>query len=60
MKKLAIEGGTPVRAILLPYGHQWLDSDDIAAVAEVLKSDWLTQGPKVEEFEKRLSSRCPN
>ena len=58
MKKLAIEGGTPVRTELLPYGHQWLDSDDIAAVAEVLESDWLTQGPRVEEFEKTVARYC--
>jgi UDP-4-amino-4,6-dideoxy-N-acetyl-beta-L-altrosamine transaminase len=58
VEKLAIKGGTPVRAKLLPYGHQWLDSDDIAAVAEVLEGDWLTQGPKVEEFEKTVARYC--
>jgi perosamine synthetase len=36
---------------MLPYGRQWLDEDDIAAVIDVLRSDWLTTGPKVEEFE---------
>lgn len=51
MTKLAIEGGTPVRQRMLPYGHQWLDDQDIAAVVEVLRSDWLTTGPKVVEFE---------
>jgi len=50
--KLAIEGGKPIRETLLPYGHQWLDEDDIAAVVQALRSDWLTTGPKVEEFEK--------
>jgi perosamine synthetase len=49
--KLAIEGGTPVRAELLPYGRQTIDADDIAAVTEVLRSDWLTTGPAVDEFE---------
>jgi len=39
----------------IPYGHQWLDDKDIAAVVEVLKSDWLTQGPKVQEFETALA-----
>lgn len=39
----------------IPYGRQWIDQDDIAAVIEVLKSDWITQGPKVEEFEKALA-----
>ena len=32
--KLAINGGTPVRKTMLPYGRQWLDEDDIAAVVE--------------------------
>jgi perosamine synthetase len=49
---LAIHGGTPVRETLLPYGHQVIDDQDIAAVAEVLRSDWLTTGPKVGEFEE--------
>ncbi len=39
---------------LIPYGRQWIDQDDIQAVTTVLKSDYLTQGPKVEEFEKAL------
>jgi len=41
-----------VRERLLPYGRQSLDEDDIRAVVEVLKSDWLTTGPKVAEFEE--------
>src|SRR3954464_7144956 len=49
---LAYEGGLPVRESILPYGHQWLDDDDIAAVVEVLRSDWMTTGPKVGEFER--------
>jgi UDP-4-amino-4,6-dideoxy-N-acetyl-beta-L-altrosamine transaminase len=36
------------------YGKQSIDRDDLKAVAEVLKSDFLTQGPKVEEFEKAI------
>jgi perosamine synthetase len=51
MSLLAIDGGAPVRRKLLPYGHQWLDETDLAAVIEVLRSDWLTTGPKVVEFE---------
>jgi len=35
----------------LPYGRQWIDDDDIAAVVEVLKGDWITQGPTVAAFE---------
>lgn len=49
--KLALHGGRPVREKLLPYGRQTIDDDDIAAVVETLRSDWLTTGPKVPEFE---------
>lgn len=52
---LAIEGGTPVRKDFIPYGKQYIDDEDIEAVTEVLKSPYLTTGPKVGEFEKRLS-----
>ena len=54
---LAINGGTPVRAKLLPYGHQSIDDADIQAVVEVLRSDWLTTGPKVGEFEEVFALR---
>jgi perosamine synthetase len=40
----------------LPYGKQWIDEDDIAAVLEVLRSDWLTTGPKVTEFEQAVTA----
>ncbi len=40
----------------LPYGRQLIEDDDIAAVVEQLKGDWLTQGPAVERFEKELSA----
>jgi perosamine synthetase len=53
---LAIHGGSPVRATLLPYGRQSLDEGDIQSVVEVLKSDWLTTGPKVGEFEERFAA----
>jgi len=39
----------------LPYGRQHITDDDIDAVARVLRSDWLTQGPAVPEFEKSLA-----
>jgi dTDP-4-amino-4,6-dideoxygalactose transaminase len=58
MEKLAIEGGTPVRKTFLPYGHQSIDEDDIRAVVGVLRSDWITQGPRVDEFEKKLADYC--
>jgi UDP-4-amino-4,6-dideoxy-N-acetyl-beta-L-altrosamine transaminase len=38
----------------IPYGRQWLDEADIQAVVDVLRSDFLTQGPQVEAFEKKL------
>jgi len=56
LEMLAIHGGTPVRGKLLPYGRQSLDESDIQAVVEVLKSDWLTTGPKVGEFEERFAA----
>ena len=56
LETLAIHGGSPVRKSLLPYGRQSLDDADIQAVVEVLKSDWLTTGPKVGEFEERFAA----
>ena len=53
---LAIHGGPPTRTSLLPYGHQSIDESDIAAVVEVLRSDWLTTGPKVAEFEEAFAA----
>jgi perosamine synthetase len=52
---LAIDGGRPVRDRLLPYGRQTIDDGDVAAVVETLRSDWLTTGPKVGEFEQALA-----
>lgn len=54
MDKLAIHGGIPVRNVNIYYGHQYIDESDIEAVVDVLKSDYLTCGPKIEELEKRL------
>jgi perosamine synthetase len=42
--------------IEIPYGHQSVDDDDIAAVVEVLRGNWLTQGPAVERFETALGA----
>jgi UDP-4-amino-4,6-dideoxy-N-acetyl-beta-L-altrosamine transaminase len=38
----------------IPYGTQWIDEDDINEVVSVLKSDWITTGPKIKEFEDSL------
>jgi len=56
--KLAIIGGKPTRRTFLPYGRQWIDDSDIKAVTSVLKTDWITQGPKIVEFEKLISKYC--
>lgn len=40
---------------ILPYGRQWVDDDDIQAVVDVLRSDFLTTGPAVERFETALT-----
>jgi perosamine synthetase len=53
---LAIHGGSPVRQTLLPYGRQSIDESDIEAVVETLRSDWLTTGPKVAEFEEAMAA----
>lgn len=49
MEKLAIDGGTPVREEKIYYGRQWIDEEDIKAVAETLRSSFITCGPKVTE-----------
>lgn len=41
----------------LPYGRQVIDDEDIAAVTAVLRGDWLTTGPKIDEFEEALARR---
>src|SRR3984957_1012869 len=52
---LAVHGGPPVRKTLLPYGRQSIDESDIQAVVETLRSDWLTTGPKIAEFEEAMA-----
>lgn len=39
----------------IPYGRQYINDDDIKAVVETLKSDYLTQGPKIKEFEEKFA-----
>ena len=56
MEKLALFGGKPTLEKKIGYGHQYIDDADIKAVVEVLKSDYLTCGPKIEEAEKKLCS----
>ncbi len=52
---VALEGGEPVRRQMLPYGRQIIDEGDVAAVSEALRSDWLTTGPRVREFEQAFA-----
>ncbi len=40
---------------VIPYAQPWVDEQDLAAVAEVLRSEWLTTGPKVAEFEQAVA-----
>lgn len=54
MEKPAICGGMPVRDTKIFYGHQYLDQADYDAVVDVLKSDYLTCGPKINELEAKL------
>lgn len=54
MQKPAIEGGVPVRNSKIYYGHQYIDEADIQAVVDVMRSDYLTCGPKIAELEKKL------
>lgn len=56
-EQLALHGGIPVRSTLLPYGRQSIDENDIRAVLSVLRSDWLTTGPKIPEFEEEFAAR---
>jgi len=44
--------------VAIPYGRQSIDAEDVAAVEEVLKGDWLTQGPSVAAFEQAFAEAC--
>jgi len=54
MEKLAIKGGYPVRGGKIYYGRQWIEEEDIEAVVNTLRSDYITCGPKVDELERTL------
>ena len=47
-----------MREPIIPYGRQEISSKDIEAVVDVLRSDWLTQGPAVERFERLVAEYC--
>ena len=48
--------GPPLRSTLLPYGRHHVTEEEIGAVADVLRSAWLTTGPKVPEFEAAFAA----
>jgi perosamine synthetase len=53
--KIDAERYAPCAMRTIPYGRQQIDEDDIQAVVDVLRSDWLTTGPKVAEFEQSVA-----
>lgn len=54
--RLAVEGGTPIRLETLPYGRHSITEQDVQAVVGVLRSDWLTTGPTVGQFEREFAN----
>ena len=56
MSKPAIEGGVPVRKGLLPFSPPDIGGEEIEAAAAVLRSGWITTGPRCREFEQALCS----
>lgn len=42
----------------IPYARQWVNQEDVDALIAVLNSDWLTQGPVIAEFEKKVAQYC--
>lgn len=55
-EKLALYGGNPIRSKKIYYGKHEVTQEDVEAVCNVLKGDYLTQGPAIAEFEKDLAS----
>lgn len=53
-----IAADSRMKKAVIPYGRQSINKADIRAVLNVLKSDWLTQGPKIAEFETALAKYC--
>jgi len=54
-EKPAIEGGSSVRKEYLGYVKHWVGEEEIQAVVDVLKSDFITMGPKIEEYEQKMA-----
>ena len=54
-ESLAVDGGSPVRQTMLPYGEHTIDDQDVAKVVEALRSERITTGPMITEFERALA-----
>ena len=54
-RRLAIDGGQPVRATFLPYHQPLLGPEEEASVLATMRSGWLTTGPKTKLFEKQIA-----
>lgn len=55
-RKLAIDGGQPVRASFLPFGMPCLGDEEIEEVVDTLRSGWIGTGPKAERFEREFAA----
>lgn len=53
-----MKSGTEDKKKYLPYGRHHIDENDLKAVRDVLSSDWLTTGPKIEEFEQKIAQNA--
>lgn len=56
MEELAINGGMPASPKVLGYGHQDINEDDVKAVTDCLRGDYLTCGPATEAFEESIKA----
>ncbi len=56
MEKPAIDGGKSVRDKFLPVALPWINEEEINIVGDILRSGWLTTGPKVKEFEEKFAN----
>lgn len=48
----------PSRQGVLPYGRQWIQEEEIQTAVQVLRGDWITQGPLIERFEDAIARYC--
>jgi hypothetical protein len=53
-----MSGTDPAGVPFIPYGRQEIDDDDIAEVVAALRSQWLTTGPRVAEFERAFAAKA--